>query len=206
MNATDHMLRLDDILGLLVGQAMLAPPAFDLVPPAIKRLGFDLVLFGFPDFHHVFKDMTDIADNPDIDRNVFVDRALINIDLDFLRTRREEIKVAGHAVIKSCTNRNHHIAIVHGHVRFVRTMHAQHAKILFIRSRIGTKPHQRQRDRNTGQTGEFRQDLAGLAAGIDDATTAIQDRLFRRCQQFECFLDLTTVAFDNRVIGAVLNL
>ena len=95
---------------------------------------------------------------------------------------------------------------MHRHVGFVGSVHAQHAKMLLVRRRIGTKPHQGQRDRNAGGAGEFRQKLARLFAGIDHTAAAIQDRFFGRCQHFKGLFDLTTVAFDHRVIGPVLNL
>ena len=56
-----------------------------------------------------------------------------------------------------------------GHVGFVGAVHAQHAEPVFAGCRIGAKAHQGRGDRETGQGGQFTQQLAGLGAGIDDA-------------------------------------
>ena len=54
----------------------------------------------------------------------------------------EFCRVIGYAVIKTRTNTQNHIGVVHGHVGFIGTMHAQHTNKLWIITWERTQAHQ----------------------------------------------------------------
>ena len=51
--------------------------------------------------------------------------------------------ITNDTIIEARTNRDQHIAMLHGHVGFNRTMHAKHAQKLLVRGRVCTQAHQR---------------------------------------------------------------
>ena len=55
--------------------------------------------------------------------------------MNFFRIRREKFQVACDTIIKARGQADHHIAVIHGHVRLIETMHADHAQPLFARRR-----------------------------------------------------------------------
>jgi hypothetical protein len=90
---------------------------------------------------------------------------------------------------------------MHRHVGLVRAVHAQHAEPVLAAGRIGTEPHQRRGDRETGQFDQLAQQLARLRAGIDDAAAGIDDRPLGRAQQFHRLLDQILVARQTRLVA-----
>ena len=94
----------------------------------------------------------------------------------FFRLRAERVQPPGHAVIEPCADIQHHVAIMHREIGFVRAVHAQHAQELLVAGRIGAEPHQGGGDRKAGEPHELPQQFGGLAAGIDDAAAGIHHR------------------------------
>ena len=114
--------------------------------------------------------------------------------MDLLGVGREGGEPAGDAVVEACADAQHHVAIVHGQIGLVGAVHAEHAEPVLAGRRIGAEPHQRRGDREAGQVDQFTQQMAGLGTGIDDAAAAIDDRLLRRRQQRDGFLDPLQIA------------
>ena len=117
--------------------------------------------------------MAHIANNRNVDTNIFVDGGRINIHVDLGRPRRKGVQATGHPVVKPRTDANHDIAIVHSQICFVGAVHTKHADELFVRRRKRSQPHERQGARCTGHLHELGQQLAGRRARIDDAATGV---------------------------------
>ena len=49
----------------------------------------------------------------------------------------------GNPIIEARTHGQDHIAVMHGHVSLVKTVHTEHAQELAVGARIGTQPHKR---------------------------------------------------------------
>ena len=144
-----------------------------------------------------------IADDRNVDVDVLVDRRSIDIDMYLLRARRERVEPSGDPVVEARADADHQIAIVHRPVGFPRAVHTEHAKPLRIGGRVGTKPHQRRRDRIAGKLDEFAQELARLRAGIDDAAAGVEHRTLRALHQLDGRLDLVDVALQPRLVALV---
>src|SRR3979409_1584973 len=86
----------------------------------------------------------------------------------------EMLRIADHAVIEARPYRQQHVAMLHGHVRFIRAVHAKHAQKLTVGCWITAKPHQRIRARKTEQAHKLRELPRGGAK--DDPTSAVAQR------------------------------
>ena len=58
-----------------------------------------------------------------------------------LGARAELANGVGHSVIEARTHSQNDVAVMHSHVRFIETMHAEHPKELSIGRRICAKTH-----------------------------------------------------------------
>ena len=74
-----------------------------------------------------------------------------------LCVRTELLDITGHPVIETRANGNQHITVMHGHIGFIGTVHAQHADILPVSGRIASQTHQGVGDREVQQPGHFGQ-------------------------------------------------
>src|SRR5699024_11628233 len=61
-----------------------------------------------------------------------VNGSRINIDMNFLCVRTKIRQPACNTVVKTRTNTNNEISIVHGQIGLQRAVHAQHAKKLLV--------------------------------------------------------------------------
>ena len=159
----DRVLRLDDGVGVLVGERLARAPLVDLLPPVAERLLVGLRLGRAPQPQHVFEHMRAVADDRHVDLDVLVDRGRIDVDVDLLRVRRERVEPAGDAVVEARADADHHVAIVHRPVGFVGAVHAEHAEPLRIGGRKGAEAHQRRGDREAGELDQLAQQLAGAS-------------------------------------------
>ena len=87
--------------------------------------------------------MAHIAHDRDINADHLVDGGRIDVDMRLLGLGAEGIDAPGDPVVKTRTDVDHQIAVVHRHIGLIETMHAQHADPLVTRRWITTQPHQR---------------------------------------------------------------
>ena len=158
---------------------------------------------GAPQPHHVLQHMRTVADDRHVDVHVFVDRGRVDIDVDFLRARREGVDAAGDAVVEARADADHHVAIVHRHVGFQRAVHAEHAHPLRVGGGISAEPHQRRGDRIAGELDQFAQQVARRLAGIDHAAAGVEQRPLGVRHQFDRLLDLIHVALELGLVAGV---
>ena len=129
----------------------------------------------------------DFADDRDVDTHPLADRRRIDVDVDDLALDgREMLRVADHAVVEARTDGEEHVAVLHRHVRFVGTVHAEHAEELGVARRDRAQPHQRVRAWKAEQVGEFAQfgrcvAEHDAAAGVDVGPLGMQQQLHRLC-------------------------
>ncbi len=124
--------------------------------------------------------------------------------MDLARSRRECIEPPRDAIVEARADADHQVAVVHREIGLVGAVHAEHAEPLRVGRGIGAEPHQRRRDRETGRTDQFAQQLAGLPAGIDHAAAGVEHRPLRRSHQLDRGVDLVGVALELRLITLVL--
>ncbi len=201
----DGILRHDDVGVLAVLQAVARAPAVDLLPPGVQRLLVERQRLGLPHADHVFQRMGHVADDRNVDPHRLVDRGRVDVDVDLLRARREGIEAAGDAVVEARADVDHHVAVVHRHVGFVRAVHAEHAEPVLARRRIGAKPHQRRGDRDVGERHEFAQQLRRRRPGIDHAAAGIEHRALGRGDQLDRGADGVLVGLHLGPVGLVLD-
>ena len=151
-----RILRHDDVVGILVGKRVACPPARDLAMPLRRLRLFRLGRQCPPQTNHIFQNMTDITDDRNVDANILVDRGRIDIDVDLLGIGRKGIQPAGNTVVETRADTDHDVTIMHGHVGFVRTMHAEHAQPLVPGGGIRAETHQGGGDRETSQLDQLR--------------------------------------------------
>ena len=144
-----------------------------------------------------------IADDGEIDLDVLVDGRTIDVDVDLFRARRKGVETSGDAVVEARADRDHQIAVMHGVIGFPGAVHAEHAKPVFARPRIGAEPHQRRGDGKARQADEFAQQRRRRGSGIDDAAAGIKDRTLRRRHHAHGLLHRLHVGVELGMIGLV---
>ena len=176
----------------------------DRRPPFGERAGVDLMPVP-PHAHHVLEHVGAVADDRQVDLDVLVDRRRVDVDVDLLRLRRKGVETAGDAVVESCADADHQVAVMHGVVGLERAVHAEHPEPLLVRGRIGAEPHQRRGDRETGGEHEFAQERRGVRSRIDDAAAGVEDRPLGLGHHLDRALHPLDVALDLRMVGLVLD-
>ncbi len=121
---------------------MTVAPAVNLLPPSRQVIR----VFAQRDFVHHGKHVRQYSLGRTDNRNFhfadgFLNAGWVNIDVDELRTRTEFVRVVGDTVIKTSADRKDHVRVVHGHVGFVKTVHAQHTDELRVGSRERAQSH-----------------------------------------------------------------
>ena len=89
--------------------------------------------------------------------------------------------------------------MMHGVIRFKRTVHTQHTEKLFVGTRISTQAHQGVSDRESQHPGQTGQLFARIT--LNHPTAGVDHRSFTGHQHFYGFLYLTRVSPNSRVIG-----
>ena len=104
-------------------------------------------------------------------------------------------RIANHAIIKSCADREENIGILHRHVGFNGAVHPEHAHKLLIRCRVGTEAHERVGTRETQHPHQF----GDLFGGIPQygAATNVDHRARGAEQHLHRLFDLTGVALHD---------
>jgi len=197
----DHELRLDDLVGALVAQAVLLAPVVDLRPPGVQRSRFGALLRLADLCDQFLQHVLDVADDRDVDLDALGDRRRVDVDVDDLALDAGKVlRVADHAVIETRAHGQQDVAVLHRHVGFVGAVHAQHAQEARVGGRHRAQAHQRVGDRVTQQVGQFAQLGRGIAQ--DHAATGVDVRTLGAEQQLHGLADLAAVALAHRVVGA----
>ena len=95
--------------------------------------------------------------------------------MDLLGVWRKGVDPAGNAVVEAGADADHQVAVMHGMVGLIGTVHAQHAEPVRVRGREGAEAHQRGGNGNAGHGLQFAQQFRGAGSGIDDTATGIED-------------------------------
>ena len=106
-----------------VTHTMTRTPLVDLFPPGGYRISIRRFTSFIQQRHHFVQHRTHWPDNGHIGGDGFGNRRWINIDMNDLGVRTKLGRGIGHSVIKASAYRQHHIGVVHHHVRFVGAVH-----------------------------------------------------------------------------------
>ena len=136
-----RILRFDHLAICGIIKAANFAPSINFRPPGFQGFGICFAPARLPNFEHILQNMRHIPKDRDIDMDHLVDRGGININMRFCRPGAKGIKPASDPVIKSCANIDHQITIMHHHIRFIQTVHAQHAQPIGTVTRITAEPH-----------------------------------------------------------------
>ena len=110
------------------------------------------------------------------------------------------VRVADNTVVETGTDRDQYVAILHGHIGFIRTVHAGHAEVSFTRGTIATETLQRSDTGNVETVDELVQFRCGVRQ--DNAATGINQRTFSLKHHLDGFANLSGMAFVDRLVGA----
>jgi hypothetical protein len=143
--ALHRVLRLDDVALLLEAEAVLRRATSSICattlrapscrPPPCRRFHAAIIAFS----------VARIAHDRHVHLDVLVDRGRVDVDVDLLRSRREGVEPARHPVVEARADVEHDVAAMHGEVRLVGAVHAEHAEEVRVAGRIGAEAHQRVR-------------------------------------------------------------
>ncbi len=198
------VLRHDDTLLHAVFHALLGAPLLDFLPPRRQHLGIRAGIPGIQQAQHFLEDIRNVADDRHIDLDAFGNRRGIDVDVDDLaRHRGKVLRIADHPVVKTGTDGQQYVAMLHGQVGLDRAVHAGHAKELAVGRRISTKPHQGVGDRKSEAAGEPGQLLGAI--GENDASAGVDHRPLGFEQQVHGLLDLPQMPLDDRVVRTHLD-
>ena len=183
----DALLRHDEIAAALgIGKAVARFPAENAGLP----LGQIASLPAAPSLHQLLEDMRAIAHDSEIHWHDLVDARAVDIDVNLLGLRSEGVEPPRHAIVEAGSYRNDQIGAVHGHIRFVGAMHAQHAEPVGMIGGKRAEAHQRTRHRGSGCRLQLAQQFACLGSGIDNAAAGIEHGTLCRREHFDSFGDL----------------
>ena len=200
-----HILRLDHVaLAVVVLQAILLAPGFDLVPPGTQSAPIELGRAFLDHGDHFTQHVFHVADDGNIHLHPLGDARRVDVNMDDLAfVLRKVLGVSNDAVVKACTHSQQHIAVLHGVIGFHRAVHAQHAQVLAVAGRVCTQAHQGVRDRVAQHVHQGAQLGRGIAQ--EHAATGVNVGSFGRQEQLERLADLTAMALAHRVVGAHLD-
>jgi hypothetical protein len=153
---------------------LITPPLCSNFRQSRSRVRTLLALF--PERDQVLEHVLDVADDRQVDHDVLVDRAGVDVDVDLLGAGRELVQPAGHPVVETRADVDHDVAAVHGEIGLVGAVHAQHAEELRVRAREGAEAHERAGAGRAGHVHQLAQQAGGLRPGVDHAAAGIDDR------------------------------
>ncbi len=196
----DDELRLDDRAGTVIFEAIPFAPQADLLPPGLQSFLVGAAARGLNLLDQFFQHIAHVANHGDIDFHPFGNGCRIDIDMyDRAWLFEKMLGIADHPVIEPRADRQQHVTVLHRHVGFVGSMHAQHAQEQLVCCRISTQPHQRVGARKTGQLYQFSQ--LGRSIPQYHATARVNHRALGFQQQLHRLLDLTGMSLDHRIVG-----
>ena len=185
VEAFQCVLRLDALAAVLVLEAVAGLPAPDRPPPAVEPVGTGIGSPRLPAAAQCVDRAAGVALDGHVDRHVLVDAGGVDVHVDLLRGRREGVEPTGHPVIEARAHVQHHVAVVHRHVGFVRPVHPEHAEEVRLAGRHGAEAHQRRGDREPGFANEPRERAARGRPGIHHAAPGVDDRPFGPEEEIE---------------------
>jgi len=201
----DHELRLDERARALVLEAVAAAPQLDLRPPALER---GLVRFSpgrLQLLDEFLQHFAHVADDRYVDLHPLRDRRGVDVDMDDgALLLKEMFGIADHAVIEARADREQHVAVLHRHVGFIGSVHAEHAHELRVGRGITAESHQRVGARETQHAHQLGELLGSIAQ--NHAAAAVDHRPLGRHQHLDDLPDLPRMSLDDRVVGAHGNL
>ena len=150
---------------------------------------------------HVGEHRLDVADDRDVDLDVFGNRRRVDIDMDDgLGVGREVGDASGHAVVEARADRHQAIGIAHRRIGAVRAVHPEHPQAQRVGGGHRAQAHQGlgHRDahaaRKLGKLGRRARPLHA-AADVEQRLVALFDRLDRA-------FDLARIALQRRLVAA----
>ena len=201
----NHHLRFDHVCGsTVILEAIFAAPSVDRAPPVGKISRRHALRHFFDLIDHLGEHVFYVAHDRDIHLHALGNARRIDIDMnDLALVLCEMLWVADHAVIKSRTHRQQHIAVLHRVVGFHRAVHTQHAEEFFVRCRVGAQTHERVGHWIAEHVDQGAQLVACTAqnhatAGVDVGTLGCQ-------QQLQSLANLSAMAFDLGLVAAQLD-
>ena len=203
VEAADGVLGLDDgagFGGLGVGEAVDGAPEFDLFPPG-GEVGAAAPVAPFGE--HGLEDLGGVADDGDVDGDVLVDAAGVDVGVDLAGGGGEGVEASGDAVVEAGADVEHGVAAVHGHVGFVGAVHAEHAEEEGVGGRVGAEAHEGGGAGDAGGADELDEGGGGGGAGVDDAAAGVDDGAAGLAEEGDGFGDACRVGAGDGAVGAV---
>ena len=140
-----------------------------------------------------------VAHHRDMRPEVLRDGRRVDIHVDYFGVRAEAVQLPRDPVIEAGSDGDQDVAVVHRHVCFIGSVHAEHLDELRVGAGECAEAHQRVGDGKSGQPREFDEFLMGAtgnhpAAAVDDRTLGLRDQLGRP-------LDLSRMPLQGRLVG-----
>jgi len=206
LEAFERILRLDDLVVLLVTQAVALAPLVDLTPPPFDRAVIRLPAARRPAPPDCLDCLARVRHDRHIDHDILVDRGRVDVDMHLLRIRGEAGEEAGHAVVEPRADGEDEVRAVHGEIGLVEAVHAEHPDGLRMRGRKGAEPHQRLRAGEAGLLHQATQPARRGRSRIDDAAADIHHRPFRGLDERHGFFHRLRLGARARLVAPVLHL
>jgi len=86
----------------------------------------------------------------------------------------ERLSTASGTFLATRTDGDHQVAVVHGQIRFIGTVHSDHAEEMRVGRGEGAEPHQGQGARRVSQPYKLGEATTGFGAGVDQSAAAIE--------------------------------
>ena len=126
--------------------------------------------------------------------------------MDLLGTGRKGIETAGDPIVEARPDGDHQIAAVHGQIRLVGAVHADHAEKMWVGRRKRAEPHQGQSARRIGQPHQLGETGAGLGPGVDQPAAAVEKRAFCLSDHLDGLGNPGRVGLQLRTVALVTHL
>src|SRR5688572_3057539 len=181
-----YRLRFDLIQRTSEAKRLRSLPRTYLLPPDVscsdRLLQFLFVVFS-TQHEKLRKSLSRISGDRETRSYVLSDVCGIDVDMNNARVRSERGQLAGHAIVKPHAYGDQQIALGHGHVCGVRSMHPKHAEREWMGRRESAESHQCRRHRQPECLRKNSQRF--VSARVWNAAADVQHRTVRTQHRIE---------------------
>ena len=188
---------------LRVAERELVAQAVEVRPPLVD-VGLRACAASAERGLEVDEHVLEVAHDRHVGRADLADLGGVDVDVHDLGVRREQRRLAGHAVVEPRAERDEQVGLLQGEHRRHRAVHAGHAEVLRVRVGERAARHQRGHDGGAGRLGEREQ--LGRRLRADHAAADVQHGLLRLGEQLRRRLDLLAVRLGHRPVAGQVDL
>ena len=123
----DNVLRLYQIASLTVGKRVFFLPLGYLIKPWSTSSARSWIWLFFCKLYQLLERILAVADDGNVDVDVFADTGRINVDVDDLGIRGKGADLSGYTIVKAHPDRKDNVRMGYSHVSLIGAVHPEHS-------------------------------------------------------------------------------